>query len=92
MTWRALPTPLQSLYCWDDECVVFNQLSGDTHLLSASAGRILLQLQQVGMPVDGWTEAAMLRGAMAPQSDQAPECALEEILAELNALALIECA
>lgn len=29
---------------WDDELVVFNRVSGDTHLLSGPAGRILEML------------------------------------------------
>lgn len=90
MTWRALPIVSESLFFWDDECIVFNHLSGDTHLLSALAGQILLKLQQ------GPSHAANLlmdakdaTDAMLPSSTQS-EHEFDDIFAELSALALIE--
>jgi PqqD family protein of HPr-rel-A system len=84
MTWRALPTLSESLFFWDDECVVFNHLSGDTHLLSALAGQLLLELQPVPPHAAGLAVDAKLQ----PSAQSRHE--FDDILAELSALALIE--
>ena len=70
--------------------MVFNHLSGDTHLLSAPAGQILLQLQQVDMPAEGSSDTVMQRCAAAPGSAPVPGVDADDILADLNALALVE--
>jgi PqqD family protein of HPr-rel-A system len=84
MTWRALSTPSKSLFFWDDECVVFNHLSGDTHLLSALAGQILLKLQQTPEDV-----VSLDAGTVQPCAVEAGS-EFDSIVAELSALALIE--
>jgi len=67
---------------WDDEYVVYNDLSGDTHLFGADAMHLLLQLR--AGPVDEESLAAAL------QVDAADREALALTLAELCALSLIE--
>lgn len=42
--WRLLPRQRLAHYYWDDECVLFNDLNADTHLLGADAMTILLHL------------------------------------------------
>lgn len=84
MTWRALPTLSESLFFWDDECVAFNHLSGDTHLLSALAGQLLLALQRVPSHAANSTVDAMLQFSAQSRHE------FDDILAELSALALIE--
>lgn len=90
MAWRALPILSESLFFWDDECIVFNHLSGDTHLLSALAGQILLKLQQAPLYAASLAMEAMdATDAMLPSSTQSGH-EFDDILAELSALALIE--
>ena len=74
----------ESLFFWDDECVVFNHLSGDTHLLSALAGQILLKLQQAPLHAASLAVDAMLESSTQSGHE------FDDILAELSALALIE--
>ena len=88
MKWRALPCSSKNACCWDDEFVVFNKLSGDTHLLSALAGQILLKLQQG--PFDLPSLAKSLSPAMRVGLEQELECQIDDILADLYTLALIE--
>ena len=42
--WRLVPGQLLRARQWDDEFVVYNDLSGDTHLLDAAAMDILLRI------------------------------------------------
>ena len=88
MKWRALSYSPDDLFHWDDEFVAFNKLSGDTHLLSAFAGQILLKLQQTSF------DAASLAHLFAPSlkinSEQDLELQIKDILDELYLLTLIE--
>jgi PqqD family protein of HPr-rel-A system len=87
MKWRAVSYTSDSLCCWSDEFVVFNNLSGDTHLLSAFAGQILLKLQQESLDVSSLIELF----ATTPQIDpERTELQIENILADLDSLGLIE--
>ncbi|MGH8856080.1 MAG: HPr-rel-A system PqqD family peptide chaperone [Telluria sp.] len=74
----------QTLTCrgWDDEFVVFNDVSGDTHLLGADAMQLLRHLQ--AGPCD---EAALARALQAGPEEQE---ALAVMLAELGSLSLVE--
>jgi PqqD family protein of HPr-rel-A system len=72
LTWRG----------WDDEYVVYNDLSGDTHLLGADAMDILLHLKT--SPAD----ETRLAQAMQVSDDEREVFLLT--LAELGALSLIE--
>jgi PqqD family protein of HPr-rel-A system len=62
-TWRLAPGQLLAHRCWDGEYVLYNDLSGDTHLLGAPAFALLQALgqgpaaeealaQAIGMPLD----------------------------------------
>ena len=79
--WRVTPGQQLRHAEWDDEAVVFNSLSGDTHLLGAAALHILRTLQA------GPADAAALAAAF---EDDAAGDALAAILGQLEALALIE--
>lgn len=45
LRWRLVPGQLLRARQWDDEVVVYNDLSGDTHLIDAAAMAILRALQ-----------------------------------------------
>ena len=44
VVWRAVPIDVLVWREWDSESVVFNQRTGNTHLLNESAGEILRRL------------------------------------------------
>jgi PqqD family protein of HPr-rel-A system len=65
---------------WDGEVVLYNDLSGDTHLLTADALALLLALQ----------EAPCAIGVLADLFGAADTEGLQAMLDELAGLALIE--
>ncbi len=77
---------------WDGEFVVYNNLSGDTHLLGADAMLVLHRLQQ-GEADTAALLAALHEGADAPAAARAALAAeLEAMLDDLRRLALIDAA
>ena len=87
MNWRAISRSSKGCTCLDGEFLVFNERSGDTHLLSALAGRILLQLRQAPL---GSLSIAELFSAVHTDPEHDLEFQMEDILADLESLALIE--
>jgi PqqD family protein of HPr-rel-A system len=65
---------------WDDEVVLYNDLSGDTHLLSLDATALLLALQ----------EGPRTAPALAQLFGASDTAGLQAMLDELADLALIE--
>lgn len=88
MQWRVPFNQTLTLHCWDDEFVVFNSMSGDTHLLGLLAGQILLQLQQ--SPSDARALAASIAPLWHADLDEELRLQIEPLLADLQALSLIE--
>lgn len=87
MNWRLISNQALQFRFWDDEFVVYNSISGDTHLLGSTAAHILLKLQQAP------SNATALTEALAPlhtELDEELVFQVEHILAELDTLALIE--
>lgn len=83
--WRLASGQALQFRFWDDEFVVYNDLSGDTHLLDSTAMQILSKLQQAP------SNATALRGALAPDLQaQVDDELVEHILADLDSLTLIE--
>jgi PqqD family protein of HPr-rel-A system len=80
--WRLTPSQSLAHRGWDDEFVVYNDLSGDTHLLGADAMQVLLCLR----------DGPLAEPAIAQRLGAGPDEheALAVLLAELGALALIE--
>lgn len=74
--------------CWDDEFVIYNSLSGDTHLMSWVAAQILLKLLQA--PSNTSTLIESLSHELPTETDDALAFQIESILADLDKLALIE--
>ena len=87
--WRVIPG--QSLYYrqWDgdDEAVLFNDLSGATHLLGPAALCVLELLRAA--PADDAALAASLRAAFEVDEQELPD-QLDELLGHLVRLELIE--
>jgi PqqD family protein of HPr-rel-A system len=78
--YRLTPGQLLRRREWDDEVVLYNDLSGDTHLLSGDATALLLALQ------DGPRQAPEL-ATLLGAGDAAD---LQPLLDDLAELALIE--
>lgn len=72
----------------DEESVIYNDCSGETHLLSAIAVSLLQHLAQG--PADVSSIAAFLAGAWEFDSDDELRQITHNLLAELDALSLIE--
>lgn len=45
LQWRIVPSQALLHRGWDDACVLYNDLSGDTHLLTGEAMQLLLALR-----------------------------------------------
>jgi PqqD family protein of HPr-rel-A system len=80
--WRLIPGQSLAHRGWEDEFVVYNDLSGDTHLIGADAMQVLLCLR------DGPRALETLAGALGAGADEHE--ALAVLLTELAALSLVE--
>jgi PqqD family protein of HPr-rel-A system len=88
MQWRVISDSALRFRFWDDEFVVYNSLSGDTHLLGLTAAQILLKLQQAPSTAIALTES--LAPLLNAKMDDEFVFQIEHILADLDTLALIE--
>ncbi|MEQ1742529.1 MAG: HPr-rel-A system PqqD family peptide chaperone [Candidatus Nitrotoga sp.] len=87
--WRVISDQALHFRSWGGELIVYNSLSGDTHLLGSVAAQILLRLQQV--PSDFISLVESLTSLLQTEMMGEPlEPQLVNILADLKALALIE--
>ena len=93
MKWQIISSDQEALYLhsWDNkEYVVYNSLTGDTHLLNLTAGQLLLKLKQSP------TDTVSLANLVAPSTSQTEllceqhKLEIEHILEELSTLNLIE--
>jgi len=88
MKWRLMTDQALQFRCWDDEFVVYNSLSGDTHLLDSTAAQILLKLQQA--PSDATSLSESLAPLLHAEMDDELVIQIEQILSDLDTLVLIE--
>ena len=80
--WRLAPGQRLQYRCWDGECVLYNDLSGDTHLLDEFALALLEQLRAGPQP------AAQLAAAFELARHE--DAVLQTVLDDLAALFLVE--
>ncbi|NHZ43618.1 HPr-rel-A system PqqD family peptide chaperone [Massilia aquatica] len=80
-SWHVLPGQRLHYRQWEQEAVLFNDLSGDTHLLDADALALLLAVR------DGAADLAALRAALA--ADDADDDELQALLEQLAVISLI---
>ena len=88
LTWRIAPGQTLRHRNWQGEVVLYNDLSGDTHLLDESALHLLQALQNG--PASEATLAAGVRAAFEADGGEVDDASVAQLLAELEALALIE--
>ncbi|THC41665.1 HPr-rel-A system PqqD family peptide chaperone [Massilia sp. Mn16-1_5] len=81
--WRLAPGQRLQYRCWDGECVLYNDLSGDIHLLDEFALALLEQLKA------GPQAAAQLAAAFELDA-QDEDAVLQTVLDDLSALFLVE--
>jgi PqqD family protein of HPr-rel-A system len=88
MKWRLRAGQTLRMLPADDESVIYNDNSGDTHLISAAATSLLQRLRQSD------TDTASLVTACAAEweleADGELDAAIRDLLAELHSLGLIE--
>jgi PqqD family protein of HPr-rel-A system len=87
-TWRLVPGQRLQYRCWEDECVLYNDLSGDTHLLDELALAVLEELQAA--PRSAAQLAAAFELAPDPGADGDDGALLATLLDDLAALQLVE--
>lgn len=86
--WRITPGQTLRFRQFDDEFVLYNDLSGDTHLLGDSAMHILSVLQRG--PASRAALAASLGAALDCLSDPAFGAEADALLAQLAGFFLID--
>lgn len=86
--WRLAPGQRLRRHAWQQEYVLYNDLSGDTHLLPDSTVELLLALQRA--PASAESLAAALRAMFDADAAAIDGAAIEAVLAELVPLALVE--
>ena len=86
--WRITPGQALRFRQFDDEFVLYNDLSGDTHLLGDSAMHLLSVLQHG--PAPRTALLASLAAALECASDPALEGETDALLASLAGFFLIE--
>jgi PqqD family protein of HPr-rel-A system len=82
--WCLSPGQTLGRYGWDGEYLLYNDLSGDTHLLGELAVELLLALQQ------GARDEAALAAALDIPADPEQHALLHDLLAELANYSLID--
>lgn len=86
--WRVTPGQALRLRQFDDGCVLYNDLAGDTHLLDDSAIEILSMLQRG--PASTAQLCQGLAELMACPRDPTFEAGVDALLAQLSTFFLIE--
>lgn len=85
--WRVVPGQSLAFREWDGEAVLYNDLSGNTHLLDGGAVDVLLALR--AGPLDADALAAHLADRFDADADALP-AAIEDMLTDLAKLDLVE--
>ena len=89
-SWRLTPGQQLLHRCWEGECVLYNDLTGDTHLLGEFALALLELLRAAPMPAAGLAVELGLEPGPEPAAASDPREALLAVLADLAALHLVE--
>lgn len=83
--WQLIPGQALRYHTWDGEAfVLYNDLSGDTHLLDGAAMEVLAALRA------GAASTAQLGAALRLDGDAGSLAQLDELLGELRRQALVE--
>jgi len=75
---------------WDDQLVVYQPASGDTHLLNLVAGEVLVSLREAPARVAELADRMALRLALPPGERAKLLDEIETLLSQLDELGLVE--
>lgn len=89
MRWRTIRDDAFLFRAWDDEVVIYNSLSGDTHIIDRTAAQILQTLQQT--PSDVGTLAQLVAAELQCEPGDELSQDIESVLSDMAALSLVEC-
>ena len=87
--WRIIPGQELHYREWDDEFVLYNNLSGDTHLLGVSAIHLLRALSANAANEDDLTTA--MCASLELEGDDEVKSEVQNLLRDLQSLSLVEC-
>lgn len=73
---------------WDDEFVVFNDASGDTHLLETVSGTLLQRIAEG--PVDQETLCGLAAKTLGVAAEEVDPDSVERVVDELRRLGLVD--
>jgi PqqD family protein of HPr-rel-A system len=85
--WRVVPGQSLAFREWDGEAVLYNDLSGNTHLLDGGAIDVLQALRLA--PADAASLAVRLADRFEADADELP-AVIEDMLTGLAGLDLVE--
>jgi PqqD family protein of HPr-rel-A system len=89
MQWRTLRDNALRFQVWNEEFVVYNEVSGDTHVLEEAAARLLIEVQRA--PSDVLSLAQRLADEWQCEVNDDFLHEIEMALANMHALCLVEC-
>lgn len=75
---------------WDEQLVVFEPTSGDTHLLNLVAGAVLCSLHEGPRRAAELAERVAARLDMPPDEEQTLQSEIDVLLGDLEAAGLVE--
>lgn len=88
--WQAVDRDGLHFRNWDDEWVVYSDLSGHTHLLSSLAGHLILLLSRQGAPITVEALASVIAAEEAAECNHDLIDAIAAILTDFERLNLVE--
>ena len=88
VVWQIPPDTGLHSRCWSDECVIYNPISNDTHLVDIIAEQTLLVL--LAGPRTHAQLASKLTESLTLDNDEELKAYLEVLLPEFDKLGLIE--
>lgn len=88
--WRAIGRDQLCLRCWDDDCIVYNDATGHTHLVSPIAATMLRILLAAPHPLAAAELASRLAAHFGTTGDDELTTLVEETLADLEHSNVIE--
>ncbi|MGB9109157.1 MAG: HPr-rel-A system PqqD family peptide chaperone [Telluria sp.] len=86
--WQVVPGQSLAFREWDGEAVLYNDLSGNTHLLDGAAIEVLEALRSA--PATAATLAAILADRIECDADDELPTLIDELLTGLAGLDLVE--
>jgi PqqD family protein of HPr-rel-A system len=86
--WCIAPGQQLAAWGWDDEFVLYNNLSGDTHLFDGDAVAVLMHLQHTASTLDGLVAA--FSDGIDPDDAAALSETMTHLLSNLQNLFLVE--